>query len=209
MGEKSKDIEDLEVLYIDYHSKPRNDQAREEIRQYLRHRFEGKLPEAVERIWDLPKLVLKNPSEIYTELLIEAFDLYLDGYFYSCVAMCGIVGERIIKDELRAAVLIKKGNQVGSPDSTAFDQFERLDVSSIARFLNKAELLSDKAFKAADSLGQLRNSYVHARGKDPKADAISAIKMLHTLIEDTVSIFKDFVELKGGTLVKKPYALSK
>jgi len=110
---------------------------------------------------------------------------------------CGIVGERIIKDELRAAVLIKKGNQVRSPDSTAFDQFERLDVSSIARFLNKAELLSDRAFKAADSLGQLRNSYVHARGKDPKEDAISAIKMLHMLIEDTVSIFKDFGELKG------------
>lgn len=198
MGDKHQDIENFieEVLYIDYHNESRNDQVREEIRLYLRHRFEEKLPEAVERIWDLPNLVLK-PSEIYTELLIEAFDLYIDGYFYSCVAMCGIVGERIIKDELRAAVLIKKGNQVRSPDSTAFDQFERLDVSSIARFLNKAELLSDKAFKAADSLGQLRNSYVHARGKDPKADAISAIKMLHMLIEDTVSIFKDFGELKG------------
>jgi len=199
MGDKHQDIENFieEVLYIDYHSESRNDQVREEIRQYLRHRFEEKLPEAVERIWDLPNLVLKKPSEIYTELLIEAFDLYLDGYFYSCVAMCGIVGERIIKDELRAAVLIKKGNQVRSPDSTSFDQFEHLDVSSIARFLNKAELLSDRAFKAADSLGQLRNSYVHARGKDPKEDAISAIKMLHMLIEDTVSIFKDFGELKG------------
>lgn len=199
MGDKHQDIENFieEVLYIDYHSESRNDQVREEIRQYLRHRFEEKLPEAVERIWDLPNLVLKKPSEIYTELLIEAFDLYIDGYFYSCVAMCGIVGERIIKDELRAAVLIKKGNQVRSPDSTSFDQFEHLDVSSIARFLNKAELLSDRAFKAADSLGQLRNSYVHARGKDPKEDAISAIKMLHMLIEDTVSIFKDFGELKG------------
>jgi len=89
MGDKHQDIENFieEVLYIDYHSESRNDQVREEIRQYLHHRFEEKLPEAVERIWDLPNLVLKKPSEIYTELLIEAFDLYLDGYFYSCVAM--------------------------------------------------------------------------------------------------------------------------
>ena len=198
-----------EILYIDFRPNiPDNDQTREEIRQDLRRRFENKLSEAVERIWKLPNIALKYPGGIYIDLLLEARDLFLYGYFYSCVAMCGIVGERIIKDELRASVLIKKGDQVQYPESTAFDQFERVDVSSIAGFLNKAEILSDDAAKAAKDLGELRNSYAHARGKNPEADAIKAIKLLHTLIDGTVSVFKDF-EIKDGALVRKANTLSK
>jgi hypothetical protein len=33
----------------------------------------------------------------YLELLIEARKLYVEGYFYSCVAMCGIVAEDSLK----------------------------------------------------------------------------------------------------------------
>jgi hypothetical protein len=141
---------------------------------------------------EIPYLMLKAPFGPYLELLIEARGLFLDGYFYSCVAMCGIVCERIIKDELRASVLIKKGDQVQSPGSTAFDQFERVDVSSIVRFLNEAGILSDKSACAAKKLIELRNDYAHARGKDRENHAKEAIKQLHALIEDTVSLFKDF-----------------
>ena len=165
---------------------PDNEQTREEIRQDLCRRFEKKLPETVERIWKLPNIALKYPVRIYIELLLEGRDLFLDGYFYSCVAMCGIAGERIIKDELRASVLIKKGDQTQSSDSIAFDQFERVDISSIARFLSKAEILSDEAAKAVNDLIQLRNSYAHARGEKPEEDAIKAIEWLHTLVEGTV-----------------------
>ncbi len=193
----------MEVLYIDFKANlPRNDETREIFQQELRQKFENELPEAVERIWEIPDLALKPPFGPYLELLYEARDLFVEGYFYSCVAMCGIVGERIIKDELRASVLISKGNQVRSPSNTAFDQFEHVDTSSIARFLNKAEILSDEAAKAAEGLGRLRNSYAHARGKNPKADALNAIKLLHTIIEGTVSIFKDF-EMKEGALIRK------
>jgi hypothetical protein len=145
---------------------------------------------------------LKPPFGIYSDLLEEARNLFLAGYFYSCVAMCGIVGERIIKDKMRASILVKKDDKVQSPESTAFDQFEHVDVSSIARFLNRAYILSDEAAKAAKDLGELRNSYAHARGDNPEADAINAIKLLHTLIEGTVSVFKDH-EIKDGVLVRK------
>ena len=65
-----------------------------------------------------------------------------------------------------------------------------------------AGMISDEAAKAADKLGQLRNGYAHARGKDAPKDAIKAIKLLHVLVEDTVSVFKDF-EIKEGAFVRK------
>jgi hypothetical protein len=192
----------MEVLYIDSRRNlPHNDQIREIFRQELRKKFEMDLPEAVERIWEIPDLALKAPFGPYVELLVESRELFIEGHFYSCVAMCGIVGERIIKD-LRASVLNKKGDQVQSPDSAAFNQSERIDISRIARFLKKAGILSDEAAEAANNLRQLRNSYAHARGEKPEVDAIKAIKWLHTLIEGTVSVFKDF-EIKDGALVRK------
>jgi hypothetical protein len=188
----------MEVFLDVLPNHPRNDQMRENFKQILREKFDNTLSEAVERIWELPPIILQKRSREYVGLLVEARDLFIAGYFYSCVAMCGIVGERLIKDAFRTSLLIGKAGSIVSPTDAALDQLERIDVSSIVRFLNEAELLGDEARKAAESLGQLRNQYAHARGKDPHADAVSAITKLHTLVEDTVSVFKDFEITDGG-----------
>ena len=168
----------------------------------LRQRFEEHLPEAVERIWELPPIILKEPFGDYMDLLLESRSLFLMGHFYSCVAMCGIVGERLVKDVLRASVLVQKEGKTQPPPDVALDQLERVEVSGIVRFLEKAELLDAKAAKAAADLGKLRNQYAHARGKNPRSEALEAIKLLHLLAEGTVSVFKDF-EIKEGALVRK------
>ena len=49
---------------------------------------------------------------------------------------------------------------------------------------------------------QLRNAYAHARGKNPEDDAAKAITWLHAIVEDTVSVFKDF-DVKDGAFVRK------
>lgn len=95
--------------YLDVRPKsPHTEKTRAEFRQGLTQRFEKNLPDAIERIWDLPCLTIPSVSNPYADLLIEARQLFEDGYFYSCVAMCGIVGERLIKDLLRSSVLIEK-----------------------------------------------------------------------------------------------------
>jgi hypothetical protein len=182
-------------------NQPKTDQTRESFRQILRQRFEGRLTDAVERVWELPPMILKPHGE-YLALLLEAREIYLAGHFYSCVAMCGIVGERLIKDVFRASVLVQKGGLPQAPPNAAFDQLEHVEVNGIVRFLKEAGLLSMEAWKAAGSLGQLRNQYAHARGKSPQPDALKAIKLLHTLVEDTVSVFKEF-EIKDGAFVRK------
>jgi len=186
-------------------NQPKNDEARKSFRQLLQARFERTLPEAVERIWKLPPIILKEPFGDYVELLLETRDLFVAGQFYSCVAMCGIVGERLAKDILRASVLVEKDGTAQRPKETAFDQIERVDVSSIVRFLKEAELMTDAAAKAAKNLGELRNDYAHARGKNPEADAAKAIAWLHAVVEDTVSVFKHF-EIKNGAFVRKTLA---
>ena len=104
--------------------------------------------------------------------------------------MCGIVGERLVKDVFRASVLSRKGHQSQNPPGAALDQLERVEIKGIIHFLKEAELLKPKAATAAEQLGELRNKYAHARGSAPKTDALKAIKFLHTLAEDTVSAFK-------------------
>jgi hypothetical protein len=152
-------------------NQPQNDESRRSFRGLLQTRFEKTLPDAVERIWRLPPIIIKGPFGDYMELLLETRALFLAGHFYSCVAMCGIVSERLVKDILRVAVLVEKEGEPHRPADKAFDQLERLEVGGMVRFLKEAGLLSNEAGKAADDLGQLRNAYAHARGRNPEEDA--------------------------------------
>jgi len=188
----------LATVYMDVLSNtPKNDQAREGFRQLLQSRFNLRLQDAVERVWELPAVILQRPNDEYISLLVEARELFTMGYFYSCVAMCGIVGEKLVKDLMRGSILVSSEGGVSRPTEEAFDQLERIDASAIVRFLNKAQLLCDDAKKAAVDLAALRNQYAHARGKNPQADALESIKKLHTLLDGTVSVLKDYEIIEG------------
>jgi hypothetical protein len=130
----------IEVFLDFLPNQPKNDQSREQFVSMLRLRLEERLQASVERIWDLPSIILKRPQSEYVALLVEARDLYVSGNFYSCVAMCGIVGERIIKDVLRASVRLEKDGVIHIPQDKAFDQLEYVEVAGIIRFLKEAEL---------------------------------------------------------------------
>lgn len=91
---------------------PHTDEQRKKFRADLTQRFMKDLPATIERIWELPCLNITSVSKPYPDLLIEARELFVNGYFYSCVAMCGIVGERLIKDVLRNSVSIEKDEKI-------------------------------------------------------------------------------------------------
>ena len=49
----------------------------------LRNSLEQRLPDSVNRIWELPPIALQGPSEDYVGLMKEARELFVAGYFYS------------------------------------------------------------------------------------------------------------------------------
>ena len=84
---------ELREVYIDFlPNQPKNEIFRQYAAERLRQQLEGRPEASVDRQWELPQLIVKPEGE-YLELLLEARDLYINGYFYSCVATCGIVGE--------------------------------------------------------------------------------------------------------------------
>jgi hypothetical protein len=199
MGDKQV----LTQIHLDYQSnRPKNDESRDQIKQIRRKAFEDNLTSAVERTWDLPPEMVFTQRGEFLELLCEARELYIVGHFYPCVAMCGIVGERLVKDVLRESVLVVDGESLQRPSEKAFNQLEYVDVSSIVRFLKETDLLSAEAVTASEKLITLRNKYAHARGKSPQNDALKAVGYLHTLVEGTVSVFKEH-EIKNGVLIRK------
>lgn len=193
----------LRDVFIDFLPNwPRTDETREMIREQFRKRFEQGLDTSVERVWDLSALALLEPSSPYIALLVEARQLYVEGHFYACVAMCGIVAERLVKDALRATVLVAKDGRAETPGDVAFDQLERVESMGLVGFLEKAGVLEPDAAKAARKIVELRNAYAHARGKNPDADAGKAIAHLQTIVEGTVSMFRDF-EIRDGVFVRR------
>jgi len=195
--------DELTTVYMDFlPNQPKNDQSREEIADLLRGKFEQRLPDAIDRYWELPSIIVLNPDDKYRELLSEARELFVTGYFYSCIAMCGIAAERLVKDMFRASLIIQRNGKAEIPTNEAFDQLEHVETRGMIEFLKETGLLIENAANSAKSLGDLRNRYSHARGKVPQADAIEAIKKLHEIVEGTVSIFKDY-EIKDGKFVSK------
>lgn len=176
----------------------------EELKARIIEESKGQADQMVARLATLPTLMVHHPFGDYVPLLREAREIYIRGYFYSCVAMCGITAERMVKDILRGSVMVRSGPaQATQPVAKAFDQLERVDVSSLARFLLKASIIEEPAWKALDGLFQLRNTYAHARGEAAESDALKAIQYLHTFVDHTTSVLKHN-EIRDGKLVPKP-----
>jgi hypothetical protein len=154
----------------------------------LQERLKTRLPEMVSRYATLPILLVRR-GEYYT-LLIEARELYIQGYFYSCVAMCGITAERIIKDIFTESLCFKKHDksQPKGLNDKAKSDLDSFNSKKICDFLISSGILTAKLRKPLTELGKLRNKYAHAGGKDPDNDSRSAIEYLHQIVEGTVSL---------------------
>lgn len=135
-------------------------------------------PDTLERLAQLPPLLMEDGP--YCKLMREARDVFVDGYFYACVAMCGISFERFQRDEAEPHGAKQKDK-----------------MSRVRSILKKNKILSPKTFPLCKNMADLRNDYAHGQGLNPKADALKSLEWMHSFIDNETNLMRDYVIVDG------------
>ena len=94
--------------------------------------------------------------------------------------------------------------EVHAPRTEDAEPSEGVDIQP-ARFLDEARSQMNRSERMAHSEPRCENqsrSRTSMRRGSREEDAIEAVKQLHTLVQGTVFVFKDF-EIRNGALVRK------
>ena len=135
------------------------------------------------RLSQLPPLLIQVGP--YCDLLREARDVFVDGHFYACVAMCGISFERFQRDKAKPCGATRKHK-----------------IWQVRKMLRNNKLLKPKTLTLCEEMADLRNDYAHGHGLKPKKDALKALGWLHRFIRNETSLMQDYV-IKDGQLHRK------
>jgi hypothetical protein len=131
-----------------------------------------------ERLSQLPPLLIEVGP--YCKLLREARDVFVDGYFYACVAMCGISFERFQRDKAKP-----------------YDATRNHKMPQVRKILQENRVLSPETLVLCKSMADLRNEYVHGEGLKPKEDALKALTWMHSFIDNETNLMRDYVIMDG------------
>jgi hypothetical protein len=133
--------------------------------------------ESLERLSQLPPLLME--SGVYCALIREARDVFVSGYFYACVAMCGISLERFQRDK-------------AAPFRAA-----RKKIEEVRRILQKNDVLSQKTLDLCEKMAKLRDKYAHGHGSNPEEDALKALVWMHSFIDNETNLMRHYKIVNG------------
>ncbi len=133
----------------------------------------------------------------------EAHTLYNEGYFYSCVCVCGITAERV-----EAEIVRRAKSQIGAEEyGKQRQQWENESHKGTANFLTHLGLITRSVADVLIRLWHKRTDYVHPSGPlQPADDAKSCIEDLAFVINELADAFK-FFDIRDGVLVPKPHGI--
>jgi hypothetical protein len=130
-----------------------------------------------ERLFQLPPLLIEAGN--YCTLIKEARDVFVNGHFYACVAMCGISLERFQRDK-------------AAPFRAAQKKMEE-----VRRILQKNRVLLPDTIDLCKKMAKLRDKYAHGRGSNPKEDALKALAWMHSFIDNETSLMRHYSIVEG------------
>jgi hypothetical protein len=131
-----------------------------------------------ERLSQLPPLLIEDGP--YCRLIREARDVFVDGHFYACVAMCGISFERFQRDKAKP-----------------YGAKREHKVSQVRSILRENRALLSETLDLCESMAVLRNKYAHGNGLNPKEDALKSLKWMHSFIDNETNLMRDYVIVDG------------
>lgn len=131
-----------------------------------------------ERLSQLPPLLIEDGP--YCALIREARDVFVDGHFYACVAMCGISFERFQRDK-----------------ATPYGATREHKMWQVRSMLEKNKVLSSGTPSLCKSMAGLRDEYAHGQGLNPKEDALKSLAWMHSFIDNETNLMRDYVIVNG------------
>jgi hypothetical protein len=178
-GKKQDAYADFRPNKVKYHlaeelSKPTQERAVEALPVAL----SDSPYDAWERLSQLPPLLMEAGD--YCALIREARDVFVNGHFYACVAMCGISLERFQRDR-----------------AVSYGATRKHKMRQVRSMLQE-DLLSE-TLELCEEMANLRNDYAHGHGLNPKEDALKSLKWMHSFIDNETSLMRNY-EIIDGTL---------
>jgi hypothetical protein len=134
--------------------------------------------DAWERLSKLPPLLIEDGP--YCRLIKEARDVFVNGHFYACVAMCGISFERFQRDKAEPHGATQKDK-----------------MSTVRSILKKNKVISQKTISLCESMAELRNKYAHGHGLNPQGDALKSLEWMRSFIDNETNLMRDYVIVDG------------
>jgi hypothetical protein len=171
--------------YADFRPNAAKRHLIEELSKHPQHQA-AELPPSVigdspydtwERLSQLPLLLMEAGA--YCALIREARDVFVNGHFYACVAMCGISIERFQRD-----------NAV--PFGAA-----RKKIEEVRQTLQKNKVLLPETLDLCMKMAKLRDRYAHGCGSNPKEDALKALAWMHSFIYNETTLMRDYIIVNG------------
>jgi len=130
------------------------------------------------RLSQLPPLLMEDGP--YCGLIREARDVFVDGHFYACVAMCGISFERFQRDK-----------------ATPYGATQKHTMKQVRSILQQNRVLLPETLDLCKSMADLRNDYAHGHGLNPKEDALRSLGWVRSFIDNETNLMRDYVIVDG------------
>jgi hypothetical protein len=176
---------ETQAAYADF----RPNAAKRHLREELSKGSQGQLAEGTlgenpiahdtwERLSQLPPLLIEDGP--YCKLIREARDVFVDGHFYACVAMCGISFERFQRDKAEPYGATRKHK-----------------MWQVRSMLKKNRVLSPGTLSLCKSMAGLRDEYAHGQGLNPREDALKSLAWMHSFIDNETNLMRDYVVVDG------------
>ncbi len=131
-----------------------------------------------ERLSQLPPLLIEVGP--YCKLLMEARDVFVDGHFHACVAMCGISLERFQRDKAKP-----------------YGATRRHKIWQVRDMLKKNRVFKAGTLTLCEKMAELRNDYAHGDGLDPKEDALKSLTWMHSFIDNETNLMRNYLIVNG------------
>ena len=155
---------------------------RKQLSKEFKKYFDAKLNEVVSRSISVENLnVIKNIT--FFDLVSEARSLYIEGFYYSTVALCGVIGENICRTIVESAEITINQKKLENKKPLI-----RLEFSALNKILIGLNLISQNSYRNLEIIRKLRNDYVHGKTlsniTNAKKDAKISINCIITILKN-------------------------